>query len=137
MATDLKALRAETKAMAEHLFEVAGIPFAETSELERQVIAAFAFGMVYASGRRNKLSPPQVHGLVLLCLGDAFGYADHQAAAFAEDLIAASSDKAHHATMNAIIHRGIDGHMHWERGDEDLLSRNLNDVLLTVGARRK
>jgi len=36
--------------------------------------------------------------------------------------------------MNAIIHRGIDGHLQWVKGAESGLRANLTDVLGQAGA---
>ena len=132
MPEDLKALRHELSGMAGSLFDLLELPFEESTELERQVIAAFAFGMTFAQGQRRGLTAPEVHALALALLGDVFKYADRQAADFTVDLIEAASDAARHEVMNAIIHRGIDGHMQWERNDLDGLTQNLSDVLIRV-----
>jgi hypothetical protein len=129
---DLKAVRQDVRVMAESLFDVLALPFAETTERERQVIAAFAFGMVFAEGQRRQLTPPETHAVAIGLLMDVFKYADHQAADFSADLIATASNPSRHKVTNAIIHRGIDGHMQWERDDIDALTSNVADVLARV-----
>ena len=104
---DLVSLRAQIDEMVTDLFRTTGVPFDETSELQRQVLASFAFGMVFATGQSRGLKPPEVHALVIACLMDVFKYADHQAASFSQDLIAAASGRGN-PTKQAIIHRGID-----------------------------
>lgn len=80
--------------MAGGLFGLVGVPFADTSELQRQVIAAFSFGMVFAVGQAKQLSPPDVHALVFACLMDVFNYSAAQAGDFSALLIEAASDAA-------------------------------------------
>jgi hypothetical protein len=131
---ELAPRRRQNAAMARSLFDVIDVPFEQTSELERQVIATFAFGMVYAAGQTQQLSPPQVHALSICVLMDAFGYSDHQASDFTAHLIAVSADEGQQPVMNAIIHRGIDGHQQWQSGNTERLKANLTDVLERVRA---
>jgi hypothetical protein len=130
----LAPVRAEIDAMANELFGVIGVPFEQTSELQRQVLAAFAFGMIFAEGNLKGLRPPEVHALVILCLTDVFKYAAHQAAPFGADLISAASTNSRNRTTNAIIHRGIDGHRQWQQKDLDGLKANIEGILRTLGA---
>jgi hypothetical protein len=134
MQKHLVPVRREIADMADQLFDVVGIPFEQTSELQRQLLAVFAFGMIFAIGQLGRLTAPEVHALVLCCLMDVFRYADHQAAAFAEELIAAASHQNHHSTKNAIIHRGIDGHRQWQQGQTDNLRANIAEIFRAVGA---
>ena len=129
----LAPLRAEVNQMAAGLFGLIGIPFERTSELQRQVLASFAFGMIFAMGRLKGLKPPEVHAMVIACLMDVFRYANDQAAAFSSDLISAASGQGN-PTTRAIIHRGIEGHAQWHRGDEAGLRTNLQKILQTLGA---
>jgi hypothetical protein len=122
-------------AMATDLFGVVGVPFEQTSELQRQILAAFAFGMIFAVGKINRLSPPDVHALAICCLMDVFKYADHQAIAFSSDLIAHASSKDPNDTHKAIIHRGIDGHHQWQQKQTDRLRENLDGIFQVLGAR--
>ncbi len=47
------------------LFGIIAVPFEENSELQRQVLAAFAFGMIFAAGklkgRDSQSAPLKVH----------------------------------------------------------------------------
>ena len=119
--------------MAAELFSVLGIPFENTTELQRQLLAAFSFGMLFALGRFNKLSALEIHTLSICLLMDVFKYSDRQATAFAEDLIESASSRGN-PTTNAVIHRGIDGHQQWEKGLTSDLKRNLDDIFRVVGA---
>ena len=128
----LVPIRRDNASMAQSLFDVIGVPFEQTTELERQVVATFAFGMVFAVGQIRHLSPPEVHALSICVLVDTFRYADHQASDFTTDLIEIAADESRQPLMNAIIHRGIDGHRQWQAGNPDGLRANLTDVLERV-----
>ena len=129
----LTPVRDEVTQMAGGLFRAVGVSFEQTSELQRQVLASFAFGMIFAVGKLKGLRPPEVHALVIACLTDVFKYASDQAAAFSSDLVSAASGQGN-PTTKAIIHRGITGHAQWQRGDESGLRANLQDIFKTLGA---
>ena len=120
--------------MAAELFGVVGTPFEQTSELQRQILASFAFGMIFAIGQIKQLSPPDVHALTICCLMDVFKYADHQAGAFSSDLIAHASNKDPNDTHKAIIRRGIDGHYQWQEKQMDQLRANVDGIFKALGA---
>jgi hypothetical protein len=119
--------------MAGGLFSVVGIPFENTTEFQRQLLAAFSFGMLFALGQFNKLTAPDIHALLICLLMDVFKYSDRQATAFTEDLIESASGRGNETT-NAVIHRGIDGHLQWEKGLRSDLKCNIDDIFRSVGA---
>jgi hypothetical protein len=130
---DLKVLRQQSVEMGDALFSVLGIRFEDTTELQRQLLAAFSFGMLFALGQFNKLTAPEIHALVICVLLDVFKYSNHQAAAFAEDLIESASGRGS-PTTNSVIHRGIDGHRQWEARQVSDLKSNLEDIFRAVAA---
>ena len=131
--TGLKALRGQSAQMVGELFAIVGIPFEKTTELQRQLLAAFSFGMLFAVGQCNKLAASEIHALSISLLMDVFQYSDRQATAFAEDLIESASGRGN-STTNAVIHRGIDGHRQWEAGLKSDLKSNVEDIFRVVGA---
>jgi hypothetical protein len=130
----LVPVRREIAVMASELFGVIGVPFEQTSELQRQILASFAFGMIFAIGQIKRLSPPDVHALAICCLRDVFKYADHQAIAFSSDLIAHASSNDPNDTHNAIIHRGIGGHCQWQQKQTEQLRANIEGIFEALGA---
>jgi hypothetical protein len=124
----------EYATMVHSLFEAIHLDPAETTELDRQVVATFAFGMIFARGRLENLTPAEVRANAAWCLGHIFGYSEQQALDFAEHLIDASIDEHRQPVQNAIIHRGIDGHKQWAKGKTDQLRSNLTDILQRVRA---
>ncbi|GLQ30009.1 Imm48 family immunity protein [Litoribrevibacter albus] len=129
---DLEGNREQNANMVSSIFPVIGIKFEETSELQRQLLAAFAFGMVYADGQIKGLPPAEVHGLAISMLQDAFNYSPEQAGEFSSLLIEAASDKSVHSVINAVIHRGIKGHYQWEQKQSSLLKENIEEIFKEV-----
>jgi len=73
-SADMKSLRTALNSMSANLFVVIRIPFEETSELQRQLLAAFAFGMSFAVGKIENLPPPDVFALAIIMLLGTFLY---------------------------------------------------------------
>ena len=119
--------------MAAACFNVLNVPFEQTTELERQVIAAFVFGMQHAAGMVAGADAQALHAATVHYLQRDFRYSPEQAIAFAEDLVTSASGVGN-PVINAIIHRGIDGHLQWSTADHAGLSRNITDVLVRVCA---
>jgi hypothetical protein len=65
---------------------------------------------------------------------DVFKYADHQAAAFSNNLISMASVNSLNPTSTSIIHRGIDGHRQWQQKNPDELRANIEGIFRTLGA---
>ncbi len=119
--------------MVRQLFDLIGMSPEQCAESQRPFIATFAFGMVFAVGQMHQLGPPEVHALTIAYLLDVFGYSKDKAVAFAGDLIAASGPEGN-PFMNAVIHRGIDGHALWQEGKHEELRALVQEILRTFGA---
>jgi Immunity protein 48 len=132
---DMKVLRSSLASMCDDLIASAGVPFESTTELQRQLLASFAFGMTFAIGQIEHLTPPEVHALSISMLMDAFKYSAQQAGAFSSHLIECASGRSN-PTIQAIIHRGIEGHRQWSSGQTAELSKNVKSVFQAIGASR-
>jgi len=132
-SADMKSLRTALNSMSANLFVVIRIPFEETSELQRQLLAAFAFGMSFAVGKIEKLTPPEVYALAIIMLMGTFRYSAEQATAFAQELIESASGRGN-PTIRTVIHRGIDGHRQWHSGERAGLQDNIESVFKALGA---
>jgi hypothetical protein len=130
---DLKPLRGEIAEMAGELFGIVGVPFEQTTELQRQLLSAFGFGMLFAVGQIRKLGPSDVHALAITMLMDVFKYSAAQAGDFARLLIE-SSGAAGDPTINTIIHRGIDGHRQWQAKQAHELRGSILEIFKATGA---
>src|SRR5579864_8208114 len=93
-----------SQAMARAVWEALGVQPDSCTELQREVVGAFVFGMLSADGMTSLL--PEAVTL----LREEVGYAPDSGAQFAEELIRAVSDPKYHDTLYAIVHRGVDGH---------------------------
>ena len=130
--TDIGSYRRDIGAMVDELLAANEVPYAETTELQRQVLAAFAFGMCHVVGTEHQLQSAQVHALSICMLIDCLGYSDEQAGAFSQDLIDSAAGFGN-PTTEAIIHRGIDGHRQWQARDMSALRRNLGEIFESLG----
>ncbi|WP_440111324.1 Imm48 family immunity protein [Paenibacillus sp. QZ-Y1] len=128
----LAAAASELEQMVGKICELIGTPLEQTTELERQVMAAFGFGGVYSITHRDQLAESQAHALSIRMLIKPFNYSEQQAVDFADDLIRVASDREVHPVMNTIIHRGIDGHRQFNQEDDEGLARNIQEILTAV-----
>src|SRR5215470_8880385 len=64
----MKELHSSLIKMCADLVASVGVPFESTTELQRQVLASFAFGMTFAIGQIERLTPPEVHALSIKML---------------------------------------------------------------------
>jgi hypothetical protein len=124
----LERQSAELNRMGETLLAAAGVDFDHASQLEQALIGTFFFGMAHAYGMLNKLTPPQVHALVLKAYSEVFHYTPEAAVQAAQSCIDATAP-GNHDTMNAILHRGIDGHAQYIKENEIGLKENIRSVL--------
>mgnify|MGYP004505511423 FL=1 len=114
--------------MANDLFKILEINLEETSEMERQVIAAFLFGMINAYALDEKINPPKVHGTMIGILINEFKYSEKQACEFVQILINSSS-REYHPTMYTIIHRGIKAYYDYKEAKEKEVYDNLTYII--------
>lgn len=101
--------RGELNRMATTVLGAAGIEFDTSPQLTQALVGTFLFGMISAHGMMHELAPPEVHALALAVFKDTLHYSDTAAAEAVQTCINASRP-GYHDTMNAIVHRGIDGH---------------------------
>ena len=130
---DMKTMRSTLVDMSADLFASIGIPFEETTELQRQLLASFAFGTTFAIGQIERLTPAEVLALSIAMLMDAFRYSAEQAGTFSTHLIESASGRGN-PTIQMVIHRGIDGHYQWNSGRAAELGENIKSVFQAVGA---
>lgn len=103
----------------------------ETSEVIRQVAAAFVFGFINAYALEQELTPPHVHGIIMSVLVQKFNYSDQQSVDFAKMLIEATK-KENNPTTNAIIHYGINSYYQYKANNIDALISNFYNVLSKI-----
>ena len=107
------------------------------SEMEREVLATFYFGMLNAFGIESlnldintaeKPAPAIIAGANHCALVDKFKYDDVVAKAFTCALIK-YTDRKVGSTYNAIIHRGIEGYFMWKEKRYDQLTKEFKFMM--------
>ncbi len=98
--------------------------------MEKQVLSAYAFGGVNVLSQQRGFSAPQAHAMALAILYKHFGYTAEESAIKAQALIDATGDKK--SSLNAIIHRGIDGYLAWQQNREAFDAADFREVLTTL-----
>lgn len=125
---DLVSHREQVNKMAMSLLTASEVDFDGATQLEQALVGTFLFGMIQAHGMLNGLTPPEVHALALIVFRDSLHYTDAAAAQGVQECINATRPE-YHRTMNAILHRGVDGHKQYQDGNIDALRENLSSIL--------
>lgn len=84
-------------------------PLSDMEELDRQIIAAYLFGMINAYAMTNGASHEQVQASMVAIFNQRYGYSIESAVDFFVHLVKCT-DKEYHPTMNVIICRGLDSY---------------------------
>jgi hypothetical protein len=124
----LETHRAEVGVMCVRLLDASGTNFDTSSPLEQALIGTFYFGMLQTHGMLHQLSAPDIHALALIAYKEHLHYSDKAAAQAVQECINATQP-GYHDTMNAILHRGIDGHRQYIAHDFSGLSDNIQSIL--------
>ena len=100
-------------------------------ELDRQLAAAYIFGMVNGTAQKESLTPEDVQDL-MVCIGiDKLMYSEEAAYEMTQFVIDAT-DEEFHPTVNAIIHRGLEGYFLYSEQEFDALSEDFSKVVQVV-----
>jgi hypothetical protein len=99
------------------------------NEQEKQVLGAFCFGILNGYSLKNQISAVQIHSAMIAVLVQKFQYDPTVAAQFCDFLIKCT-ERDYHPTMNAIIHRGIEGY--YQLGDTEKLRENIAEIIKMV-----
>jgi hypothetical protein len=98
-------------------------------EQEKQIIGAFCFGILNGYSLKNQISAVQIQSAMIAVLIQKFQYDPAVAAQFCDFLIKCT-ERDYHPTMNAIIHRGIEGF--YQLGDTEKLRENILEIIKMV-----
>ena len=100
-------------------------------ELDRELAAAYIFGMLNGTAQKESLTPEDVQAL-MVCIGiDKLTYSEEVAYQMTHFVIDAT-DEEFHPTVNAIIHRGLEGYFLYSDQEFDALSEDFNEVVQVV-----
>ena len=100
-------------------------------ELDRQLAAAYIFGMLNGTAQKESLTPEDVQSLMVHIGIDKLTYSEEVAYQMTQFVIDAT-DEVFHPTVNAIIHRGLEGYFLYSDQEFDALSEDFNEVVQVV-----
>ena len=107
--------------------------FDNLSELERQVICNYSFGIINGINMVNyNLSPEQVAFSIKKILTTIFAYSDDQSDSFTEKMISDILSKNYNNTTNVIIHRGLESYLN-NKYNESLHVQDLEKIIENIG----
>lgn len=100
-------------------------------ELDRELAAAYIFGMLNGTAQKESLTPEDVQDLMVHIGIDKLTYSEEVAYQMTQFVIDAT-DEEFHPTVNAIIHRGLEGYFLYSDQEFDALSEDFNEVVQVV-----
>lgn len=108
-----------------------GNDYRALSELERQVLAVYGFGV--ADGiRQNKygrLSNKDINAGIINLYGSFFGYSENQSAELFDTIVDAIQDGDPKNTHMAIVHQGLEGYFMWEEDQREDVVENIHRII--------
>ena len=81
--------------------------------MRRDLLTLFTFGGVHVVGQQRKLNQPEVHAVAITVFIKHLGWTGDEAVIKAQGAISAAGPDGY-ADLKAVIHKGIDGFLHWE-----------------------
>lgn len=130
-----KDFQSMSKEMGDELIDLyskeINLPFEQTTELERQVLAVYFFGMSNGLMQHLKLknTPIEIAEMIRNNLVDVFHYSKEQAQQFLDNMISDLQSKDPRNTQYAIIHRGLDGYFAWEKGQKANVIKDVCQIM--------
>lgn len=104
----------------------------QSSVQAQQILAIYSFGGVSALAMEHHLNQPEAHALCLTVFTKFFGFTLEDCANKAEAVITAAPDPS--SPLYAIIHRGLDGFLHWQKNLDDGAARDYGEIMAQVTA---
>ncbi len=124
-----------SKSMGNELIELyskeINLSFEKTTELERQVLAVYFFGMSNGLMQHLKLknTPMEIAEMIKNNLIDVFNYSYEQAQQFFDSMVNDLQSKDLRNTQYVIIHRGLDGYFAWEEGQKSNVIKDVRQII--------
>jgi len=111
--------------IADEIIRVSKTDASKMNEQEKQIMGAFCFGALNGYSLENRISTVQIQSAMIAILVQKLQYDPSVAAQFFNFLVKCT-EKDYHPTMNAIIHRGVEGYYQLE--DTNKLRENISDI---------
>lgn len=100
-------------------------------DLDRQLVAAYIFGMLNGQAHEESIPPTDVQALMIRIGIDKLSYPTEVAYQMTQFMIDAT-DREFHPTVNAIIHRGIEGYYLFVEKNYDELATDFKYIIETI-----
>ena len=100
-------------------------------ELDRELASAYIFGMLNGTAQKESLTPEDIQALMVRIGIDKLTYSEEVAYQMTQFVIDAT-DEEFHPTVNAIIHRGLEGYFLYSDQEFNALSEDFNEVVQVV-----
>ena len=108
-----------------------GISFKNISELERQILALYFFGM--SDGLRQDLATSlnvnEIANIIINIMIKDFEYSKEQAEQFFDKMIDNLQSKNPNNTHYAIIHNGVDGYFKWQKNIKNEVIKDICKIV--------
>ena len=115
--------------IADDVIRLAKLDVSKMNEQEKQIAAAFCFGVLNGYSLEHQISAVQIHGAVIAMLVQKLQY-DPAVAAQLFDFLVRCTKRDYHPVMYVIIHRGIEGY--YQLGDAEKLRQNISEIIAVV-----
>jgi hypothetical protein len=128
----------QVQAIAQELMDLyskkVNTPFDKTSELERQILAVYLFGMADGLRQKEKLerTPLQIETDMTAVLMTIFRYSLPQAQEFVKGMISDLQSNDRNNTIYAIIHRGLDGYFAYCDGKKAEVVEDVSQIIKSL-----
>ncbi|MBZ2097165.1 Imm48 family immunity protein [Streptococcus oralis] len=100
-------------------------------DLDRQLAAAYIFGMLNGKAQKDSISPENVQALVIRIGIEKLQYTPEVAFEMTQFVINAT-DREFHPTVNAIIHRGLEGYFLYSDRQFKVLADDFKEIVQVV-----
>ena len=100
-------------------------------DLDRQLAAAYIFGMLNGKAQKDSISPENVQALVIRIGIEKLQYTPEVAFEMTQFVINAT-DREFHPTVNAIIHRGLEGYFLYSDRQFKVLADDFKEIFQVV-----
>lgn len=107
------------------------LSFEKTTELERQVLAVYFFGMSNGLMQHLQLKNTvmEIAEIIKNNLIDVFNYSNEQAQQFLDSMVNDLQSKDVKNTQYVIIHRGLEGYFAWEKGQKGNVIKDVCQII--------
>ena len=119
----------ETIEMVNKFLSLATIDFDE--DLDRQLAAAYIFGMLNGKAQKDSISPENVQALMIRIGIEKLQYTPEVAFEMTQFVINAT-DKEFHPTVNAMIHTGLEGYFLYSDRQFKVLADDFKEIVQVV-----